>query len=508
LALLLLAAALAAPAMARAESLGEAIALAYQTNPTLLAARADLRALDERYVQARAALGPTASVSEQHSYDDSRVQQPASLFSAAGTAHDVASTDTAELGINQTLYAGGELNTAVAAAQADVLAGRQNLRHQETVVLNAVITAYADVLLAQQLVTVADQNVQILTRQLAETQAKVDAKENTLTDRAQSRARLTAALINLDQARGGLTDAEARYLAAVGEQPGKLDPLPDLPGVPPNIDDAFDAADRASPEVLAAIYTELGSRARVAQAKAADGLQVGVSLSLAQQPAAPYIANEDARGFIASINVSKPLFTSGAHESRIREAAETDNRDDLNIAAQERQVVATVAQTWNDLATRRRTLSSLRDQLSDEEQAFVGSRIEERIGLRTTIDVLNAEQEFQATKVALFQAYHDEYLTRVGLLGAMGLLQVELLEPDIQPYEPEASLRKRTMLQRALPWESLVQMLDSIGSPHAGAESPGGDPLGIQRPVVAPSLPDAPKWSDVSRFLDDEPGGS
>ncbi len=495
----------AAPGAASAESLGDAIALAYQTNPTLLAARADLRALDERYVQSRAAMGPSASVSEQHSFDDAYVQQPASLFGPATTAHDRSSTDTAQLVVNQPLFAGGQLSTASQAAQADVLAGRQALRQQETVVLNAVITGYADVLLARDLVTIAQQNVRALDQQLAETQAKVDAKENTLTDRAQARARLAAAQISLVQARSGVRDAEARYVAAIGEPPGDLDPLPDLPGLPPSVDAALDAADQANPEIQQAIYTELASRARVAQAKSADGLQVNLSVSLSQQPAAPYISNQNAQGVTASVVVSKPLFASGGYVSRVREAAETDNRDDLKVTAEQRQVIATVAQNWSDLAARRETLSGLRGQLADEEQAFRGSRIEERIGLRTTIDVLNAEQEFQSTKVALLQGYHDEYLNRVGLLAAIGVLQGELLEPDIEAYRPEDSLRKRNMLAKALPWEDLVAALDSLGTPHVAPERSARDVLGLERPVDGPPMPAAPSWSDLTQYLADDP---
>jgi len=262
---------------ASADSLEDAISFAYRSNPTLLAARADLRVLDERYVQARAALGPTVGVSEVHAFDDAYVDQPASIFGPARTAHQTATTDNAQLVVSQPVYAGGELETAVSAALADVRAGRENLRQQEAGVLNTVITAYADVLLSQNLQTIARQNVEALNQQLAEVEAKFAVKENTLTDRAQARARLVAARNGLVEARAGFADAQARYLAAVGVAPGQLEPLPDLPGIPPSVDDAFDAADRANPQILAAVYTEEASRARVAQARASDRLRVSVS---------------------------------------------------------------------------------------------------------------------------------------------------------------------------------------------------------------------------------------
>jgi outer membrane protein len=368
------------------------------------------------------------------------------------------------------------------------------------------ITAYADVLTAQDLATVARQNVDILTRQLAETQAKVDVKENTLTDRAQASARLTAAQINLQQAASNLADARARYAAVIGQSPGDLEPLPDLPGIPASVDDAFDAGERANPELLAADYAEQASRARVAEAKAADGLQISASASLVQQPAAPYIGNQNATGIIGSLTVSQPLFLSGAHASRVREAAEANNGDALRLSAEQRQVAVTIAQSWSDLVMRRKTLSGLARQLEDENVAFRGSQIEERAGLRTTIDVLNAEQEFQSTKVALAQAYHDEYLGRVSLLAAMGLLEAELLAPDLDPYHPEDSLNARLALSRALPWESLIARIDSIGAPRVATHIAEREPLAAEPPPSpGDEMPTAPAWTELATRLSVDP---
>jgi outer membrane protein len=500
----------AASVGARAESLADAIALAYQTSPALLATRADLRALDERYIQARDALGPTASVSEQHASEVANVKQPGytSSFQPSNvTTRNSGINDTFQVTINQPLYDGGQLSTAIAAAKADVLSGRQALRQEETQVLGQVITAYADVLLAQDLETIARQNVAILRRQMAETQAKVDVKEVTLTDRAQASARLVAAQIQLAQASNQLANARAKYRSVVGQAPGQLDPAPDLPGLPPDLSAALDAADHANPQLLQALDTELASRARVAQAKAADGFQIGLTAQASSQPLAPYLEHELVNGVEGAIVINKTLFTAGAHGSQVRAAIETDNRDQLRMADERRQVISSVIQAWNDLTSQRQILTSLNQQLDEEDKAFEGSRIESRIGLRTTIDVLNAEQEMQATKVSLAQSYHDEYLSRVNLLAGMGVLQVELLDPTLDPYKPEASLFKREAWSRALPWEALVAALDSIAAPEIAHAAPDRDPLGAETADSAGApLPNAPRWADLAKYLKDEPG--
>jgi outer membrane protein len=499
--LIVLAASASAPRPASAESLGDAIALAYQTNPTLLAARADLRALDERYIQARAAFGPTLGVSEQHAYSAAGIDQGASIFGPKSTSYGQGQTDSAQLTLNQPLYTGGQLSAAVTAAQAQVLGGRQSLRQQEQTILGQVITAYADVLVAQQLVTIAGQNVDILRRQLDETQAKVDVKANTLTDRAQARARLGAAQINLIQAREGLDNAAARYQSVIGQRPGQLEALPDLPGIPPDVDTAFDAAERSNPEVQVAVYAELASRAQLAEAKAADGLSVGLSASVGTQPEFVDTPNLNIRSATVAVVVTKPLFTAGAHTSRVRQAREINDRDDLTLDAARRNMVFAVGQAWTDLASRRDQITGLNDQLEEEEIAFHGSQIEERIGIRTTIDVLNAEQELQSTKVALAQAYRDEYLARVTLLTSMGLLQAELLAPDIEPYRPEDTFNRRDLLNRALAWEGLVASIDGLAAPHMAKARSARDPLGEGRPTTTFALPKAPQWSDLTVSL-------
>lgn len=497
--------ALAAAGAAKAESLADAIALAYETNPALLAERADLRALDERYVQARAALGPTAQVTAAETYDKTRQTQPTQNFQTGKTTltttgYQGINSENVRLSLIQPLYSGGQLGLEVRASEADVLSGRQVLRQQEANVLNQVITAYADVLLDRALVAIAQQNIDLLRDQAKEIEAKIAVKEVTVTDQAQTEARLIAAQVDQARARDALQNAEASYVAAVGQSPGELEPLPDLPGLPAKVDQAFDAADRLNPNILAAQYTEMASRLRIAEAKAADGVQVSLGANYTRQPLANYLKDNRINSFEATVQVSKTLFTAGVHDSRVRQALESNSRDNLKAADNRRQVVMTLAHAWNDLALRRSILARLRDQLLQEEKAYQGSKLESRIGDRTTIDTLNAEQEFQATKVSLFQTYHDEYLTRVAVLAAIGLLQGEDIDPDLKPYRPEASFKK-VAAKASLPWEGLVQALDGAAGPWPAAHPFSRDVIGINRPSASDTLPEAPHWSDLAGYL-------
>jgi TolC family type I secretion outer membrane protein len=487
---------------AQAESLADAIALAYQTNPQILAQRAELKAVNERYIQARGAMGPSLALSAQTSQNTSTVYAPKSLFNPSTQTHyGWYSSTGVRVNFTQPLNSSGQLSLAVSAAEADILAARQGLQEQQASVLGDVITAYADVVLNRILLTIAEQNIALLKDQAAEIQAKFNLKEATLTDQSQTRARLIAAEIGRERAASTLATSEAHYLAVVGHAPGELEALPELPGLPATAEQAFDAADAYNPTLLVALYTARASHLRVGEAKAGDGFQVTVNGSYGDEPYTNYLRNQHLRSYEATISVNRPLYTAGIHSSRIRQSLETANRDDYKTDDIRRRVVQTVARAWSEMASRRRVLDELQTQLKQEESAFRGSRIEARNGLRQTIDVLNAEQEYQSTKVALFQSFHDEYLTEMGLLLSVGLLNVDLVSPATPVYRPEAPL-KTVLAEARAPWVGPVTMLDRIGAPRvtvAGLKL--APPAPGDRPSEADTMPVAPRWRELEPYL-------
>jgi outer membrane protein len=495
-----------APDGARAEDLADAIGLAYQTNPALMAARADLRAVDERYVQARAALGPTVSISgsatDDKSWNKNSLVTP--ITPKPTTSYDEVFTNSMQLSVNQPLFSNGELSANISAAKADDLAGRERLRGAESSLLADVIGAYLDVLLQRQLFQIADENVEILMSWDKEIRAKFKVKDATNTDMAQAQSRLLDAQIRRTEAQGNLQKAEAKYFQVVGAMPAQLDAPPDLPGVPADIDGAFDAAERASPTLMQARYTELASQDRVRATKAQDGFRVSTSFGMSRGPTAEYIGHQRLDQITASVTVSKNLYTAGAQGSRVREAVETANRDELRAADSRRQVMLAVAQSWADLVSTRSLLLQQIEQVDAERRSFEGSRIEQRIGLRLTIDVLNAEQEYQSVKINLAQKYHDEYVARVTLLAAMGVLQLEMLEPDADVYRPEASL-SRVLRKNALPWESVIEAVDRAAGSMLDKPLASRDALGPGQVRLPEPMPKAPSWSNLSKALADKP---
>ena len=246
---------------ARAETLADAIALAYQNNPTLQAQRATQRALDESYVQARSNWRPTLSMGASATYTENRIPKSAAGQDTNGDgvpdtfgAFGVREANSSRIGLSfsQPIWTGGRVAAAVSAVNADVLAGRENLRRVEAQILASVIQAYSDTRRDQESLRIRQENVKVLTRQLQESQARFDVGEITRTDVAQSQARLAQAQALLQNAVAQLTITRSGYATLVGQSPGELAPEPSLAYLlPTDPDQAFQVAEECTPQLRA-----------------------------------------------------------------------------------------------------------------------------------------------------------------------------------------------------------------------------------------------------------------
>jgi TolC family type I secretion outer membrane protein len=478
----LILAALSPVGATHATTLAEAVAVAYRTNPSLLSQREALRALDESYVQSRAALGPQASVTAELNNQKASVDQPASIFSKATTTYPAARTDSETLSVSQMIYSGGQNAAAINAAEADILAGREQLRGAEMQVIQQVINAYVSVRRDRELLAISQGAVEQLTREEAETEARFKFHEVTQTDLSQSKARLSAANADVAAARSRLNTSQTVYLQVVGQNTDQLSDLPSLANITETINGSYDQAVANNPAVQAAVFTELASRARVDQERTAGNATLSARFDLSNGPELPYDARYYQKSAAAVIVFNKPLFTSGLFASRIREAMDRDNRDRLQAAAARRQALQLVGQYWGEMTAADLVLKAQQDQVAAQIVAYNGVRAELKAGLREVIEVLNAEQELENARIALVQAQSDSYLARTALLAAVGVLRADVLSPGLDDYSPERAFRA-VVNRGAPPWVGAIQALDGL---HLAKPKP----IGIHDPAgeVTPSL--------------------
>lgn len=456
----------------RAETLQEAIDLAYKTNPTLQQERATQRALDEEYVQARAALRPTLGVTANDTYtrdsENNITFQPGS-FAINGQA--------AAVQLTQPIYTGGQATEAIRAAERDVLQGREQLRATEAQIMAQVVQFYMDVIRDTESLRINQENLLVLQRQLQETSAEFDVGEVTRTDVSQAEARLAAAQASVSQAQGQLQISRANYAQIVGQPPGALAAPPALPGVPSNFDAALDVAQKENPALRSAQYAEEASHFRVGEARSAyrPTVSLNASFQWSRQPigseffqtgagVVPFTPNPEQRTVTAMLGVNVPLFAGGARGSKVRQALEQNNEARYGVEGQRRMVLQSVSQEWATVtSTHAQTLAN-EEQVKSAAVAAEGERQEAQVGLRTTIDVLNAEQELRNAQLQLVDSRHDEYVAASQLLATMGRLEIRYLNPALPPYDPRRNF-DRVRNKGWLPIDPIVAALDAQLSP-------------------------------------------
>ena len=478
---------LASPASA--ETLAEAIALAYDSNPTLQAQRATQRALDENWVQARSGYRPQASAQGRLGYSEQRRPGGVLIDTNNNGLVDTrvrnrveTNSASATLNLSQPLYTGGRVAATVSAAEADILTGRENLRRTETNVLQAVIQAYVDVRRDQEALRIRQENVGVLRRQLDESKARFDVGEITRTDVAQSEARLAAAQSLLTQGQAQLAISRASYAALVGQNPGDLAPEPSLAALlPADVAQAFAAAEESNPQIRAAEYAQQASKARVAAAQAERMPTVGLNGSLGVVGSAdPWERDLFGREVAASATVTVPLFTGGLTSSRVRAAMERNNADRIGVETARRSVMQGLTGAWNQLIASRSNITSTDEQVKAARIAAEGTRQEQQVGLRTTLDVLNAEQELRQAELAQVTARRDEYVAASLVLAQMGQLEGPNLVPTVTRYDPKANFGKLRVTWGWVPWEEPIAIVDGVTTPKT-VEKP------TARPATAPN---------------------
>ncbi len=498
--------AFAAPAFA--ETLADAIALAYDTNPSLQAQRATQRALDENYVQARSGWRPQIAFQSSAAFTEFATPRsargelidtngdgiPDTQLPIKGDGRDFFNNGNLGISLSQPIWTGGRTAAAVSAAQGDILSGREGLRRVEAQVMLAVVQAYVDVRRDQEGVRIRQLNVDVLRKQLEESKARFDVGEITRTDVAQSESRLAGAQALLQSAIAQLGNSRANYAAIVGQNPGELAPEPSLAFLlPANADDAFGIAEKFSPVLRAQQFAEQASRARVAAARAERMPSVSLRGTLGYSgEIQPFDGGLWAKQVQGVAVVTVPLFTGGLTTSRIRQSVERNNTDRINIETQRRSVLQTITQAWNQLVAARANIDSTDEAVRAAKIAAEGTTEEQKVGLRTTLDVLNAEQELRNDELTAVAARHDEYLAAATVLSAMGRLEGKDLIPSITQYDPKRNFRKLRFSLGYVPWEEPIATVDRVLAVPAipmSADKPSEPPIGpgLQPPPAAAS---------------------
>jgi len=422
-----------------AETIESALVRAYQENPQLNAQRASVRSTDENVPQALSGYRPQISVTASggSQYLDTVLKSPnGSGGVSRDERHAINGPWSAGATITQTLYNGGRTGNRTRAAESQVSAAREGLRVLEQSVLLAASTIYMDYLRDSAIVEVQRSNVNVLEQTLKQTQDRFNVGEVTRTDVAQSQAQLAAGRTQLLAAESTLTTTRANYRRIIGSDP--QNPQPGSPVdryLPKTLAHAVDMGLVENPNVTAAMY---GIDVSYLQVKVNEGaLFPTVTLQgNVQQANEQALSTYKAFSASAMANVSIPIYQGGAEYALIRQSKETLAQQRLNLDQVRDQTRATVAQSWGQLVATKSQVASAQAQVTASEIALNGVREEARVGQRTTLDVLNAQQALVNARIALVTAQHDRVVASYTVLNAVGRLSPVTLKLKTSVYDP------------------------------------------------------------------------
>ena len=464
---------------AAAETLVEALSNAYLINPVLNAERANLRATDEQVAVAKSGLRPNisasgdaafvntetdivggsrqqaqqkvqqcdaatalqepafcASLAAQQQQQQQSQQQQQQQFSGVSDSEGVTHPRGYSVTLSQTVFQGFQNINAIRQAKATVQWHQEGLRATEQTTLLNAATAYVDVVRDQAVVRLRQTNVDVLTEQLRQTKDRFNVGEVTRTDVAQAEARRSNSITQLYAAQANLKTSRATYEVVIGHPPSNLVHPPSIVHLlPSQLEDAMTLGDGQNPFILAAVYQEEASLYNVAQIEGellpeatldADYTQrFGLSRTLKEQQVFTVIGR-----------VNVPLYQGGGVAARIRQAKETNNQLKKEVEDARLRIHAEVIANWAQLQATASEIQSAQDALEANRIALEGVREEEKVGQRTTLDVLNAELEYLGSQIQLVTAKRDRVVAEYALYGSVGRLDAQSLGLSVPYYDP------------------------------------------------------------------------
>jgi len=421
-------------ANANAETLIDSLSAAYQYSPTLDVARAQQRALDEDIAKANSGYRPDINASANVGRQNTGTVSP--LPGQSG--HTLSSPRGYAIDLVQPLFTGFQVTNAVNAAEANDRAGRESLRNTEQQVLLDAVTAFGDVTRDQAIVKLNENNLKFLDAELKAQRDRFAVGEVTKTDVAQSEARRALGQSDLDQARANLKSSRAIYEQVIGHPPSNLiEANPNTKLVPRSLQDAVAIGTKENPLVVQSLYQEQAARFTVDQVRGQLLPQAQLEANWTDQFDPQEGVDEGTSASIVG-RVNVPLYAQGGGVfAQVRQAKHNHIAALQQIEVQRSSAQSQVVQAWSQLVGFRAQSESDKASIVANTTALNGVREEERVGQRTVLDVLNAQQELLQSQVNLETTKRNILVASYTLVSAIGRLSVSEVGAATAVYNPE-----------------------------------------------------------------------
>ncbi|WP_270731366.1 TolC family outer membrane protein [Shimia sp. Alg240-R146] len=447
--------------VAASQTLADAMAMAYEHNGLLDQNRALLRAADEDVAIALSALRPIIGWSGSVDYSYGRVRSP----SIVGPVTNISRTPDAQIGLSASLlvFDGGAARLAGEAAKESVLATRQGLISVEQTVLLSTVQSFMEVVANREIVELRQNNLRLLERELQAAQDRFDVGEVTRTDVSLAEARLAGARAQLAAAQGDFAASQEFYAATVGTRPGNLVAPRSLPRTAKSIDDAKAVAIRSHPDMIQVQHLIAATELNVDGARAA--LNPSVSLNGGLSVTHEFGANAFQEGASVGVSVNAPIYQGGRLSALVRKAMAQRDQQLANLHITRHSIRQQAGTSWSRLLAAGAQIQASARQVEAARIAFEGVREEAKLGARTTLDVLTAEQDLLDAEADRISAQATQVIAAYALLESMGQLTVDQLNLKVARYDPEAyyNLVKDAPVLHSKQGAQLDKLLKAIG---------------------------------------------
>jgi outer membrane protein len=439
---------------ARADTIFDAMAKAYENNPDLNAARAGLRATDEGVTIAKAGWRPQISAFAQRTqtwYDNvgpqaswgsnTPIENPAPSFA---DDHLKAYSHQRGITITQQIFDGFQTLNNVRAAESTVFSERASLHAREIQILLSAVEAYSNIARDQQILAFRKQNLAFLKEQVKASNERLDVGEGTKTDVSLAQAEVARAISLVAQADSQLKQSKAVYVQIVGEAPeGIKQPKPVSKSLPKSIDNAVATGWREHPQILATMHAvdAAGYQVKSAEGAMLPGVVIqGQMQSTDGTRAERSLSNYASQSITARLNV--PIYQGGAEYGQIRQAKERLGQqrimlDSVRLDVQ-KTIVAAMAQYEAALAS----VEAGRMQVKAANDALAQLSEEREYGQSTVLDVLQVQATVLNAKENLAVAQRDSVVASFSILASIGRLTVENQDLKVAEYRPEVHYEK------------------------------------------------------------------
>jgi len=421
----------------RAETVSSALIKAYLTNPDINTQRAAVRAADEGVPKANAGYLPTVSAQGNMGIERADTGLIGPGNSVVGSSTDTLFPRGYGVTATETVFNGNKTINTIRQAESQVFGAREQLRNTEQNTLLAGVTAYMDVLQDTAILDLDRNNVQVLQEQLRETRDRFTVGEVTRTDVAQAEASLSSSQATALSAEATLQAAVARYRQVIGNQPTSLAPVkPIASPLPKTLPEAVSISQVEHPAITASLHGVDAAQLQIKIAESALYPTVGLTGSFTNQFDASGVPGLHVLSGQVVGQLTIPIYQGGAEYAATRQAKESLSQQELQTDSERNQVRQAVVAAWGLNQAAIGVVRAARAAVSANEVALTGVREEAKVGQRTTLDVLNAQQALLQARTTLVQAEHDQVVDSYSLLSAVGRLNIPTLGLAVAEYDP------------------------------------------------------------------------